>query len=420
MLAGCSRSIIDMGTRAPWRQEAEEACLKAGTVRETADMVRIAPIEGPGVCGAEFPFKVAAFGEGPAISYADELRPPGSVSGGTRFPPSSQPAWPVSSSANRYGTPEQVLSGPPVSLEPPGVSADRYAPPSGGFGRSDSPRYDAPRGNGSGGDIRGGGLYDVPELRQDGAPSARRPRVEPASRDDDVPDDAQLPDAGSRARRADPAPAMPDREPPRLGPARGPLLASNIRTAVTPPATLACPMISTLDKWIMESVQPAARRWFRQSVVEIKQISAYSCRAMVGSASAHVSEHAYGNAIDIAAFILADGRKVTVKNGWDGAPEETGFLHDVQLAACDRFSTVLGPGYNVYHYDHIHLDLIRRASGHIACRPRAIPGEVAAARQMQKSKYANRGDRMITGSIGKSGPTRREAIPGQDGDIDEE
>ncbi len=67
-------------------------------------------------------------------------------------------------------------------------------------------------------------------------------------------------------------------------------------------------------------------RWFGVRVVEIEQISAYSCRGMNGNPHAHISEHAFGNALDIAAFTLADGRRITVKGGWRGMPEEQGFL----------------------------------------------------------------------------------------------
>ena len=87
-----------------------------------------------------------------------------------------------------------------------------------------------------------------------------------------------------------------------------------------PAATLACPIVSALDRWLSDSVQPAAMRWFGARVVEIKQISAYSCRGMNGNSHAHISEHAFGNALDIAAFVLADGRRVTVKDGWRRAP----------------------------------------------------------------------------------------------------
>ena len=114
-------------------------------------------------------------------------------------------------------------------------------------------------------------------------------------------------------------------------------------------------------------------------MVEIKQISAYSCRGMNGQPGANISEHAFGNALDIAAFVLADGRKITVERGWKGTVEEQAFLHDVQLAACDQFTTVLAPGSNVYHYNHIHVDLMRRASGRRICQPGAVDGEQIAA-----------------------------------------
>ena len=169
--------------------------------------------------------------------------------------------------------------------------------------------------------------------------------------------------------------------------------------AVKPVATLACPIVSVLDRWLADSVQPAAMRWFGQRVVEIKQISAYSCRGMNGNPNAHISEHAFGNALDIAAFTLADGRRVSVKDGWKGMPEEQGFLHDVQATACQHFTTVLAPGSNVYHYDHIHVDLMRRASRRQICQPAAMSGEEVAARVSGRSPYASR-EAMVTGSLG--------------------
>src|SRR4029079_13343107 len=175
--------------------------------------------------------------------------------------------------------------------------------------------------------------------------------------------------------------------------------------AMKPAATLACPIVSVLDRWLSDQVRPAAMRWCVARVVEIKQISAYSCRGMNGNSHAHISEHAFGNALDIAAFTLADGRRISVKDGWRGLPEEQGFLRDVQGAACQQFSTVLAPGSNVYHYDHIHVDLMRRSSGRVICQPAAVSGEVVAARA--GGRYAGR-DGVVTGSIGgKQRPTYR-------------
>src|SRR5262249_389461 len=82
-----------------------------------------------------------------------------------------------------------------------------------------------------------------------------------------------------------------------------------------PAELLGCPLVSALDRFVRDSVQPAARRWFGQPVVGIKQISAYSCRGMNDVPDAKISEHAFGNALDIAAFTLADGRTITVKDG---------------------------------------------------------------------------------------------------------
>src|SRR5438270_2611785 len=81
-LAGCGRGFFQFAEREPWRAEAEIACLKSGAVKETPELVRIEPISGPGVCGAEYPLKVAALGENSGrFGFADDdvLRPPASI-----------------------------------------------------------------------------------------------------------------------------------------------------------------------------------------------------------------------------------------------------------------------------------------------------------------------------------------------------
>jgi hypothetical protein len=113
-----------------------------------------------------------------------------------------------------------------------------------------------------------------------------------------------------------------------------------------------------------------------------------------------LSEHSFGNALDIAVFTLANGRKVTVKDGWRGAPEEQGFLRDAHLAACKHFGTVLGPGADAFHYDHFHVDMRRRNS--TVCRPAAVPGDAVAARVTPRPD--------VTGSI-KKPPRARMPAP---------
>ena len=206
---------------------------------------------------------------------------------------------------------------------------------------------------------------------------------------------------------------------PRLGPARGDPINTVGPVAVKPTATLACPIVSVLDRWLADSVQPAAQRWFGVRVVEIKQISAYSCRGMNGNSNAHISEHAFGNALDIAAFTLADGRRITVKGGWRGMPEEQGFLRDVQASACQQFNTVLAPGSNVYHEDHIHVDLMRRASGRVICQPAATSGEEIAARAGARNSYASSREPYSTGSLPARKPPHRHGASNKVNEEDE-
>ena len=95
----------------------------------------------------------------------------------------------------------------------------------------------------------------------------------------------------------------PQRACRRSGPARGPQTTGTDHAGDPhAAATLACPIVSALDRWVSDGVQPAAMRWFGAPVTEIKQISAYSCRGMVGAGGSGISEHAFGNALDIAAF----------------------------------------------------------------------------------------------------------------------
>jgi Extensin-like protein C-terminus len=157
---------------------------------------------------------------------------------------------------------------------------------------------------------------------------------------------------------------------------------------VGPDATLDCSMTTTLATWMRYSVQPASFAYFGMPIVEISQISSYSCRTRNNVRGAEISEHAFGNAIDIASFKLANGRVISVKSGWRGQSDERQFLQEVFSSACRTFKTVLGPGAP-YHSDHIHVDLARHGkSGDMAyCDPK--PPVVPPARPpYDGSKYA--------------------------------
>ncbi|MCU0819248.1 MAG: extensin family protein [Beijerinckiaceae bacterium] len=143
-------------------------------------------------------------------------------------------------------------------------------------------------------------------------------------------------------------------------------------TVLKPEATLTCPMVAWLDDWLATAVQPAALAWMGQGVKEIRTGGSYSCRRRNHQPGAKLSEHAFGNAIDIMSFVFADGSVTTVKGGWRGSEMEQGFLREVLNSACGKFRTVLGPGSDAFHHDHFHLDLARHdARGQRRyCRPK--------------------------------------------------
>ena len=116
---------------------------------------------------------------------------------------------------------------------------------------------------------------------------------------------------------------------------------------------------------------------------------------MNGQAGAKISEHAFGNALDVAGFRLADGRKITVVQDWTRGDEQSqAFLRDVHAGACESFTTVLGPGSNAFHYNHIHVDLARHGGGgrHYckptpeASRPGPVPGPQVEPPQVEEEQ----------------------------------
>ena len=129
------------------------------------------------------------------------------------------------------------------------------------------------------------------------------------------------------------------------------------------PATMRCNLALRLDEFEIDVVQIAASEHFHRRVTEVYQYGAYACRDIAGTH--RLSEHARGEAIDIAGFKLDDGRRIMVKEDWRGAGERSRFLHDVARGACRMFSVVLTPDANRDHRDHIHLDL----GPYKLCRP---------------------------------------------------
>lgn len=197
-------------------------------------------------------------------------------------------------------------------------------------------------------------------------------------------------------------------------------IGSNPKVAVNPPATITCPVARALHVWLSKVVQPDAQALLGSSVATLQNVSSYTCRNRNGGATGLVSEHAFANALDISAFILTSGERVTVLESWPRAlttpplplpkpehpsgaaalvtpaavktpvppnsveaakvkseetpppPEATAppadplanerndFVRRIHQAACGTFGTVLGPEANDAHKDHFHFDMKTR------------------------------------------------------------
>jgi hypothetical protein len=141
------------------------------------------------------------------------------------------------------------------------------------------------------------------------------------------------------------------------------ILDDHAEVAVEPPATLRCEMAEAVADFVRNDLAPAAGA-MGSPLRAIQNYDSYDCRGRNRMAGAKLSEHGLANALDIRAVRLKDGRVIQ--------PADAGALHAfraaMKTAACDRFTTVLGPGSDGYHEDHIHLDRIERRGGYRMCQ----------------------------------------------------
>ena len=141
------------------------------------------------------------------------------------------------------------------------------------------------------------------------------------------------------------------------------VLGDKHRVAVTPAATLRCTMASAIADWIRTDMAPLAQN-LGSGLSGLDNFDSYDCRSFNGIAGAHLSEHGRANALDVRALKLADGRSISLTDRAVSREVREGVLHSV----CARFTTVLGPGSDWYHEDHIHLDLMERRNNYRICQ----------------------------------------------------
>jgi hypothetical protein len=119
---------------------------------------------------------------------------------------------------------------------------------------------------------------------------------------------------------------------------------------------MTCGLAAAFLMWERMAVEPAAREILGSELRQIDHYGVYACRRVNGAAEGRPSAHARADAIDVAGFRLADGRRISVEADWTNAGPEGRFLRRVRADACRAFGTVLSPDYNSLHHNHLHLE----------------------------------------------------------------
>jgi len=135
------------------------------------------------------------------------------------------------------------------------------------------------------------------------------------------------------------------------------------QVSVKPAAILRCPMASALADWIRNDIAPLAAG-LGSAISDLDNFDSFECRGRNRIAGARLSEHGRANALDVRAFKLANGRSISLTDRTVSRDLRETVLHSV----CARFTTVLGPGSDWYHEDHIHLDLMERRGNYRICQ----------------------------------------------------
>lgn len=156
------------------------------------------------------------------------------------------------------------------------------------------------------------------------------------------------------------------------------ILADSSRVEINPPAILQCNMAEALVDWVRDDLAQLAAFNLGSRVRSVRNYAAYHCRSRNNIIGAMMSEHGKGNAIDVRSITLVNGKTVDPTD----VHVEKEFREGWKKSVCGRFSTVLGPGSDGYHENHIHVDLMERRQGYRAmCQWDVRMPEVKPARE---------------------------------------
>jgi len=169
----------------------------------------------------------------------------------------------------------------------------------------------------------------------------------------------------------------------------GIVLPDNSRVTMSPPATMRCAMAEAVTNWVRDDLAPT----FAKSGPTLRALdnyASYDCRGRNNNPNARTSEHGFANAHDVRGVRLTDGKfeqfpdRAVAKDLREGLKKQ----------ACARFTTVLGPGSDGHHEEHIHLDIAERRGGYRLCQwdvldpipevplPRPRPADAPQARAL--------------------------------------
>jgi hypothetical protein len=177
------------------------------------------------------------------------------------------------------------------------------------------------------------------------------------------------------------------------------------QVSVKPAAILRCKMATAIAEWIRTDIAPLAAS-LGSAISDLDNFDSFECRGRNRVVGAQLSEHGRANALDVRGFKLANGRMISLTDRTLARETRESVLH----SACTRFSTVLGPGSDWYHEDHIHLDVMERRNNYRICqwnvwdplpqiapllpaeRPEEAPPREVAEKSDPKSNTAKSGD----------------------------
>ena len=161
------------------------------------------------------------------------------------------------------------------------------------------------------------------------------------------------------------------------------VLPDNSRVELNPPAVLRCSMAEALVDWVRDDLDQLTSFNLGSRVRAVRNYAAYHCRSRNNIIGAAISEHGKGNALDIRSLTLANGTPIDPTD----PKVSKDFREGWKKSVCARFSTVLGPGSDGYHENHIHVDLMQRRNGYYKmCQWDIRMPEAASAPELASAK----------------------------------